>query len=466
MSKYADIIKNITEIEYSSGVYDIRIHGFRFWRIVRAPVIDRYIKNNYDKNSRDTAKKPLYLLQFLKSYMYSMWAFMSLFVSKKRNGYFVVFAFPRLQKVNKVFVDKFTDPLINNSALIDNCTIFQRSLSGLHKKPRLNNKNIYTTDFFDFTARFTGFALMPLVFLIWGKKLYKIYRRALPHFNLGIKDFLAFNYSLGVFLSSYFFYKLLFRLVKPPKVLLVNRGINYAAIHACKKRGIKTYEIQHGITHSYTVLYSGKYDQMIDPDFFLAFGPFWKGKQFGLQVDKIINIGWAYKDYLKEINSKEKKPENTILVISEPIASDYIINAVKALAAKYINVKFDLRLHPQERFSELQQQAVLEYKNITRVENTTESSLAVMAYQKVIGQNSSVLYEALGIGKRVGCINFAGCHTFADSKTLKDYFTIINSVEDFQDFLLLPQEKVNENKTYYSPYNPEFFNNILNEKDF
>ncbi len=467
MQKNADIIKNIAHLESAAGVYDIRIHEFSFWRIVRAYVLDKYMKFNYDKNLRDTSKKTVYPFKFLVSYLSSFMSYLSLLFSKNRRKKFIVYAFPRLQKTDGRYIDKFTDPLVTNSNLKENCIIFQRPLAGLHKKPRYNQNKIVPTDFVDFSARLAGLVLLPFTLLIYGHKQYKLYLKAKPHFGLTIKDYIKFNYRLGAFLFSYAFNKQLFRLLKPRKVLLVNRGVNYAVIHACKKLQIDVCELQHGITHSYTILYSGKYDEKIDPDYFCSFGSYWKGKQFGLPPEKIINIGWAYEKFLKEITPKNNMNDDVILVISEPIISDNIIRAVGKLAKQFPHLTFHLRLHPQERLSALHAKTIKTQNNIKLVDNTTESSVAVMAYKRVLGVNSSVLYEALGLNKAVGCINFEGCNGAEGFKNINDTFTIINCAEDLQDFLLLPAEAKSKNDAFFSHYEQDYFNNVLNgEKDF
>ncbi len=467
MQKNADIIKNITHLESTAGVYDIRVHGFSFWRIVRAQVLDRYMKFYYDIKPRDTSKKTIYPFKFLVSYLYSFMSYLSLLFSKNKHKKIIVYAFPRLQKIDGLYIDKFTDPLVTSSNLKENCIIFQRPLAGVHKKPRYNQNKIRTTDFVDFSASFAGLVLLPFIFLIHGHKLYKLYLIAKQHFRLTIKDYIKFNYRLGAFLFSYAFNKHLFKLLKPRKVLLVNRGINYAVIHACKKLQINVCELQHGITHSYTILYSGKYDENLDPDYFYSFGAYWKGKQFGLPPEKIINIGWAYEKFLKKVTPKNNMTDDVILVISEPIISDNIIRAVGELAKQFPRMTFDLRLHPQERLSALHAKTIKTRSNIKLVDNAIESSVAVMAYKWVLGVNSSVLYEALSLNKAVGCIHFEGCNSAVAFKNINDTFTIINRAEDLQEFLLLPPEVKNKKDAFFSRYNPDYFNNVLDgKKDF
>ena len=48
------------------------------------------------------------------------------------------------------------------------------------------------------------------------------------------------------------------------------------------------------------VLYSGYYNPDIDPDYFLTFGDACHKNVFGIPENKIINIGWAFKSYLKQ----------------------------------------------------------------------------------------------------------------------------------------------------------------------
>jgi hypothetical protein len=371
----------------------------------------------------------------------------------------LIFAFPRLQKVNNVFIDKFTDPLIEKSNLKNNCLILQRPHAGQHKIPRLNYKKIILTDCMEFTPIIVSYLLLPFFTIIFFKKIFAIYKKANLFFSLNIKDFIIFNIKIGSFYTAYLIYYTFLKKISPKRIFVVNREINYAVIAAAKKQKIIVYELQHGVTHSWTVLYSGGYNEKIDPDYFLTFGEVWKGKQFGIPVEKIQNIGWAYKNSeVKNVYSKTYS--NKILVISEPSISDNIVRATVKLAKTNPLIEFHIRLHPQEKLSKESNELITNLKNVEIQDNVIESSVALMQYQSIIGVNSSVLYEALSLNKKVGIINFEGCNTNIPNGNLSKFFTLIKSSNDLSKFIKQSSEFVERNDIY-SDFNKDLFNKIL-----
>ena len=153
--------------------------------------------------------------------------------------------------------------------------------------------------------------------------------------------------------------------------------------------------MQHGITFGETVLYSGVYNQNVDPDYFLGFGKISVNECFAMPLNRIVNIGFAYKKFIQErIKSNYIKiPENIVLFISEPQISQLAIKTLLLLSEKYPDIYFHIRCHPQEKISDADIQKISDTK-IDVVDNTLESFLAISRYKYVIGENSSSIFEA------------------------------------------------------------------------
>src|SRR5690606_34942430 len=129
--------------------------------------------------------------------------------------------------------------------------------------------------------------------------------------------------SLAIFLISSMLYAPFFRKIKLKNVFIVSRDVFKSALYVAHKNKCKGFEFQHGITQSETALYSGIYQKEYDPQVFLVFGEAWVNDFYGIPKEQIINIGWAYKDYVKEaLSQPEKNNENTFLVISSPAITD------------------------------------------------------------------------------------------------------------------------------------------------
>lgn len=453
-----NLLKQIVEFEKASGLLDQEILGFPFWRIVRFKTRTNILRIKTGFES-DTTVKKLNIFEFLMSFFSSIYKILLVFV-KNKSVQNLIFAFPRLQRIGNESIDKFTDPIILNSVIKKSHIVFQRPLARNHYKNRYNEKNTIKTDFIETFSIGFGLLLAPIFGLFYLPIIWTTFKKAKNYFKISNSFFLSYSISLGVFFMSFLIYYLLIKKLKPKRVFLVNRENFFSVILACKKQDIPVYELQHGVTHGPTVLYSGTYNKIADPDYFLVFGEAWIGSQFGIPIDKIINIGWGYKDFLKEYIKTEKFEDNVILVISSPEISAKIVEIVTNLAMTYSEYKFHIRLHPQERLTDEQLNVLKNYKNVSIQDNKTDSSIALMPYTFLLGENSTVLYDALSFGKKVGRLRFGGLNP----EVLKDFeidgFTYLDNIEDFKEFVRSETRKLKSSNLIYSDFNSEKVNNL------
>ena len=74
------------------------------------------------------------------------------------------------------------------------------------------------------------------------------------------------------------------------------------------------------------------------------------------------------------------------------------------------------------------------YANILDVSSPVNSNIAILSYDFIIGENSTVLYEALSIGKSRK--NYFGGFVLRQyDPTQPDGFYYIHQVEDLKDFI-------------------------------
>ncbi|WP_407267392.1 hypothetical protein [Tenacibaculum maritimum] len=191
------------------------------------------------------------------------------------------------------------------------------------------------------------------------------------------------------------------------QIFVVDRIVFLPFIRAAKVKNIEVLELQHGITHSETVLYTGDYQPEIDPDIFLNFGVKWIGEQFSIPIKKQVNIGWAYNSWLL-VKADIEVNQKTVLMVSSPAITDKILKTTLELAEQYSTYSFSIRLHPQEALSSAQQKQLHNRKNIVLDNKNIDSLISVLKHEVIIGENSSVVYEALSLGKKVGKIMFNG----------------------------------------------------------
>lgn len=446
IEEYLKIENNLQNIDDEIIFNDIPI-----WRIIRLGFRWRYL--NYKAKTINKEISPIHqLYNFFKSFI----SFINLLINRPHYDN-LIFPHPRLYMVNNYFMDRLTDPLIDFSNIRKSYLILERHQNGIHKKPRLHSNKVIYLDFITDLSLILKVLIYPYIKLKYKKSVNNIFYKLAEAYNIDQSYCKMFYSYLSSFYISYCFISPILSALSPKRVFVVpNATFNYVTAR-CKKKGIKVYEIQHGITIGKTVLYSGKYCPALDPDYFLVFGKSSVSENFGIPLDKVINIGFAYKDYVKHI-MHEQYDDNTILVLSEPDISTKIVDTLLLLTESNPNYIFHIRCHPQETISK-QDIEKLKDKPIQVIDNREESFIAISKYKNVLGENSSSVFEAISLGKKVARLNFNGFHSIIDG--VYNIGMLINCVDDFTDFMantLIDENNVNRINNIYSDFNSDIVN--------
>lgn len=456
-----ELLKELFKKESQEGLYHDYIQNINVFRLLRFNLRIDFLnrENNFlNKTSTVSTQK----ITLLANIVYSFLALIRiiLFAKKKRN---IIMAFPRLTRVNGLYVDKFTDPVIAAGGMQD-YLIFQRSLSGGQLKPRVNAEKVVYTDFIDVSARL--YALLTFWFyqLRYKKKIAELNSRFQRVY--GVRDY---KRQIALALAETLFtagtYGLIFKRLKPENLIGVSRTVFVGAILAAKKRKMATFEMQHGITNSESALYYGHYDAMIDPDFFLVFGKAWINDYFGIPKERISNIGWAYKNYIMSELRETNVHSSGILLVSSPSITDKILELAKMIDEFNVNCEIHIRLHPQESLTLQQQQFIAASSRIAVADSTVSSAIAVAGYSKIIGDNSTVLFEALSLKKQVGKLNMLGIKSRNLEEDRSHGFRILETAEDVLGYIMDKEEGTgNTVSEVYSDFNKEEFNRLITSK--
>ena len=216
--------------------------------------------------------------------------------------------------------------------------------------------------------------------------------------------------------------------------------------------------MQHGLTYANTLTYTGFHDPLFTPDFFLSFGKIHSACCYGIEPERIIEIGWGFERYFKD--KQEKSSHNNVLVISDPDVSRKVISVVCKLAESNPDIIFNLRPHPLEILDTNTLSNLSKIKNIVINDNLENIAVVLMRFDCVLGVNSTVLYEALAFKKKVGRLDMEGLDIkFLDEED-KKYFYMISDEKSFIEFINSPfGEKPSLN--IYTPFNPETINKLL-----
>jgi hypothetical protein len=449
-----ELKKSICQRELEYGCYDPKIEGITIYTLIRREVrasVEREAGFQVMDVSMKVNKKAA-----LRSSFISFLHLIRLFLSRKR--YTTVFnAFPRVDRINGVYMDKFTDSVIEEGGIAGDYLILDHGRAGVHPKPRFHDDKIVYWDFLHVMAR--------AYTVIFYKRFERKHQKVFDDVFMSIEK--AFDLKFDRVTYVKMFYQN-FLLINMLQVILRKKATKQVIgparpLHlfiAAHRLGIKAIELQHGITYGETTLYSGYQDPLLVPDVFLAFGDNRPLNVYGIDESKIVNVGWALWDFLARLKKNSQSEKKDILVISEPEVTDAIINAVMILAESYPDNTFFVRPHPHEIITDQQKSIINSKKNVMLQDCHINITEAMMNFDYVIGENSTVIYEALSEKKKVGRLFFEGLHPKYLQPEDKECFWEIHNMDDFRTYLE-DDLSARRSKSIYSKFNKEKFLSIL-----
>ena len=454
-----DLMSSLVPLEEQSGCYDYKIHGLCVYSLSRDNLRYRYFRHKgIAFNTRPDKTK---YGNAIKTFFVSLFHILKIILLQCKVDY-VFHAFPRLEIINGEYIDKFSDPIIDNVGL-KNYAIFQYGRAGVHLTPRRHSKNVYYTD----CLKIWLSIVKPLIYL-WYSVFYNNTLRGLfdslqkVYVDMPIdKKEIVFDFHCNY--AYYRLYRLLLRKMKPKAIMGTCRDQLYALFIAANKLGIKHFEFQHGITIGETGLYSGYRFSPLLPDFFLAFGENDPKTVYGVEESRIRNIGWALYDYLKDVVYDEQITEKDLLVVSDPEITEKLLDVVFVLAQETPDMVFHFRPHPLEILTEAQLEKIHSTDNVKLQNKNVNITLVLSKFNLVIGENSTVLYEALSMNKKVGRIGMNGLSPQWLNEEDSNYFWQINNEKDFMEFVKAdPSER--KTKSIYSPFDKKMFLSVLEDE--
>lgn len=448
------LLKEISKKELEYGCYKASIDGISIYSLLR-----RMFRNGAYRKCGIPAMKGKARVKksaVIGASIASAWQLGKLYCHHHRYPT-VFYAFPRVEKIHGVYLDKFTDPLIEMTG-IDNYIILEHSRGGEHFKPRMHSDRIIRWDFIHIRSE--------IYTILFYKRFGRKHKAAFDQVLCSARDALGVEFErqqiVKAFLKAYRNLKGIQSLLRHVQATTLIAPARSKTFHiAAKQLGIKVLELQHGITYGETDLYSGYRDPIVIPDYFLAFGENKPKDVYGIDEDKIINIGFAMRDFIAGLPKTNQVGEKDVLVVSDPEITSYILNAIIQLAKEFPGITFCFRPHPHEVITQKHGDMIKGFQNIKIQDNHINITEAMAGFNYVVGENSTVVYEALSEGKRVGRLSFEGLHIKYLDETDRNSFWEIRTTSDFKQFL--DGDIIRTPKSIYSPFDKELFFEVLNK---
>lgn len=276
--------------------------------------------------------------------------------------------------------------------------------------------------------------------------------------NLNICFFID---EIQCYLNETYYYKFLFRKLKPKSVFYIQNGIHKGLIKACKELTIPIVEIQHGEigpSHpAYHYPIGFKQNYIIAADYLFVWSDFWKNRiNFpGVNVEVIGN---SY--YCVEKNVKEKKKEYDFTIISNTAHTPIFDSFLEKLLTTGYKGNICYKLHPQQKDEvNLIKERWHNYSNIEVILFEKNAIDVIEESNAVFMIHSTVAFQALDMNCKV--ILYTANDEYLSHKDIFNYPNVYlaNDVNEFLDNLQIPI-KENKNKIYQN-FDLEYFDRFI-----
>ena len=450
-------LDRLLERELSAGCYDKKVASIEIYHYLYRFARIRYFEGHGYKYTGNYGNVSWF--KKIKFYFISIFQLLKLLPFKKVDNILHVF---RLFETNGTYLDKFIDPILEFSELKNSkYVIFEPAIGGVHRIPRLHKDKVVYTDSIDLIARVIRIITQPFFNKRHGSEFNELWK-SLDVVMDGIEyDKAYFKIVSNSFIIRQNIYYKIFSRLKSKRLFAASKSAFREQLYAAKRCGMKVYELQHGIIWGNSIQYLVPFNGMFIPDCFLMYGGMCPKDKFGVPVDRIKLLGFAYLQYVENMVSDNNKKSNSVFVISDPIISEDLFDTIKELALNYPSYTFCIRLHPMEVLSEKQLKIIKETANVRLENNKTDIMLELQKYEMVVGGNTTVMYEASSIGKKVGKFAYPWITPIFINPSDKDVFWLIEDDKSFGEFL---EAENNKRKVeYYSAYDNEVINELLME---
>jgi len=470
-TRFKNVNEKFLQMEEDLNLFDKKIDGVYFWERINIKVCQEIFESlgifgqSHSMVERTLFNKILFSLRSLHAFL-----FKNPFFSKSSKIVFFVRSRRKLFEDGKWW-DIYCDPIINYLPKSD-YIFLEHPYMFKHFRPS-KTENLKYLDILLFIAALRReLGLIKIKFNEEELNFLKLVERKIKEiFNINIELKEIVHQNLQERKSEFDIYESLFKKLNPRIVLL---GQSYGwetIIEICKKLNIPTVELQHGIIDKYNFGYSFpgiKRKKRTFPDYFFAFGDFWKNcVEFPIRKEHIFSVGYPYLEEEKARYCNIKKRNRILFISGGGIGKEVSKFAVEL--SKYKNLDYDIiyKLHPGEYHRWKREYPWLDKANkensIKVVENDNPPFYKLMAESKIqIGVNSTAIYEGLNFGLDTYLLDLPGIE-YMDHLIERGNATVIYSVKEFVGYLALPRKNNGKKVNIDYFFKPDALENIIHK---
>ena len=418
MLSVKEIFQILIKIEDEENLFEKKICGVYFWKLIRMSLLSEIVKKH--KLSENPHDKKYGLKDKMKIVLKNL-----IINLKNNNGQkdIIIFDNERFFFENNSFKSLYTFTLLNNlnERKINYEIIYPLYLDEKYKtKNSFGNENfkyIFMRLFYFIKSQIKKFDSKDIKYLTYLKS--KI-EKEMKINDLTVLETKEISKKIYDFIMLYNYYLNYFKMKFPKEIYLICSYGLEPIISAAQTLDINVNEFQHGVFSTYHGGYSFPHVEIpYFPDTLLVFGAYWKEMRFLPKNINIVNYGYPY---LRNQLSKYKninKEIDKVIFISQGTIGKFLSKKAVIFAKENPNKKIIYRLHPGE-FLRWKTEYIELYnnRNLKNLEISDNNDKNLYEYlhecEYLIGVYSTVIYEALEIGMKVGIINLYGFEYLED----------------------------------------------------
>lgn len=249
-------------------------------------------------------------------------------------------------------------------------------------------------------------------------------------------------------------YKRLLQRVNPELAVVVVSYGRETFIEACKSQNIPVAELQHGVVYEHHFGYSfpGPRTKATFPDYFLAFGDFWKESvEFPIPDSRVIPIGYPFLEQSIDEYS-ERRSADKLIFISQGTIGEKLSKFALELD-EHMDFEYDIvyKLHPGEYGRWRTEYPWLENADFEIVENEKRLYRLFSESTAQVGVGSTAVYEGLAFDLNTYIYDCSGAEAL---QPLVDdgVATLVSSTDEL--ITQLGDASPNFDRSYYFEKNP------------
>lgn len=218
------------------------------------------------------------------------------------------------------------------------------------------------------------------------------------------------RFRMRRYLCAAWGYNLLFRAENVSTVFVV-APLTQGLYGGVRRAGARFVELQHGSVSAFHPMHNWPAGVAVDnvPDEYWAWGDNWvRGIGFAARTTPVI-VG-ALDSFESVRNAKHTVVPGQVAVMSSPDNTARLFAATLACAKQHPDKTFVYKGHPRENLDAQIEQIrnMPSVTNIVFVEKTQGALNLIAESEWVIGVNSTTLFEAAGLGKKVAVVGISG----------------------------------------------------------